>query len=260
VKSSAWQSLSDYGEAIQGITPYDKYRGQDASLINRRGFHFRERHDDTCGKWLSGKDVSRYKLQWSGEWLSYGPWLAAPRDPQFFEGPRLLFREVPGAEKRIQATIAEETFYHGHSVTPFKPHEDANVDLKYLLGLVNSRLLSWYGGLTLPNFGKEVFPKLNPQDVKALPIRPINFSDPADRARHDQMVALVERMLALHRQLAAARTPTAKELLGRQITATDAQIDRLVYELYGLTEEEVGIVEGKERGVGVKHRPARFWQ
>jgi len=44
--------------------------------------------------------------------------------------------------------------------------------------------------------------------------------------------------------LAAAKTPTAKTALQRQIVATDRQIDRLVYELYGLTEEEVGIVEG----------------
>jgi hypothetical protein len=58
------------------------------------------------------------------------------------------------------------------------------------------------------------------------------------------MVALVERMLALNRQLAAAKTPTAKTALQRQIDATDRQIDRLVYELYGLTEEEISIVEG----------------
>ena len=59
------------------------------------------------------------------------------------------------------------------------------------------------------------------------------------------MVALVERVLSLHRQLAEARTPTAKTMLQRQIEATDQQIDQLVYELYGLTEEEIKVVEGK---------------
>ena len=57
----------------------------------------------------------------------------------------------------------------------------------------------------------------------------------------------MERMLALHKQLAAAKTPTAKTMLQRQIVATDRQIDRLVYELYALTEEEIGIVEGRQR-------------
>ena len=62
------------------------------------------------------------------------------------------------------------------------------------------------------------------------------------------MVALVEAMLALHRQLAAARTPQEKTALQRQIEATDRQIDTLVYELYGLTEEEIAIVEGGAEG------------
>ena len=55
---------------------------------------------------------------------------------------------------------------------------------------------------------------------------------------------LVERMLALHKQLGAAKMPDEKRRLERQIEATDGEIDRLVYELYGLTEEEIRIVEG----------------
>ena len=54
---------------------------------------------------------------------------------------------------------------------------------------------------------------------------------------------MMERMLALHKQLGAAKTPTAKTILQRQIDATDRQIDHLVYELYDLTEEEIAIVE-----------------
>ena len=59
------------------------------------------------------------------------------------------------------------------------------------------------------------------------------------------MVALVERMLALHRKLAAATVPPDKTLYQRQIEATDRQIDRLVYELYGLGGEEIVVVEGR---------------
>ena len=77
-----------------------------------------------------------------------------------------------------------------------------------------------------------------------MPIRPIDFADPADVARHARLVALAEQMLALHQRRAAARTPHEQGVLAAQIAATDRQIDRLVYELYGLTEEEVRIVEG----------------
>ncbi len=76
-----------------------------------------------------------------------------------------------------------------------------------------------------------------------LPIRTIDFTNPADVARHDQMVALVERMLDLHKRLAAESVPHVKTVLQRQIDATDRQIDLLVYELYGLTEEEIAVVE-----------------
>ena len=69
------------------------------------------------------------------------------------------------------------------------------------------------------------------------------MDDPADVARHDKMVALVERMLALHQKLAAAAIPADKKLYQRQIEATDRQIDALVYELYDLTEAEIKIVE-----------------
>ncbi len=57
------------------------------------------------------------------------------------------------------------------------------------------------------------------------------------------MVSLVERMLELYKQLAAAQTAHAKTNLQRQIDATDAQIDKLVYELYELTPDEIKIVE-----------------
>jgi hypothetical protein len=83
-----------------------------------------------------------------------------------------------------------------------------------------------------------VFAEIKPSVVKQLPVRTINFSDPKDKARHDEM-------LRLHKELAEAKSPQDKEFLQRRIDATDRQIDRLVYELYGLTEEEIRVVEGQ---------------
>jgi hypothetical protein len=58
------------------------------------------------------------------------------------------------------------------------------------------------------------------------------------------MVQLVEQMFALHKELPAATTDHEQDLIRRRIDATDWQIDRLVYELYELTEDEIRIVEG----------------
>ena len=57
-----------------------------------------------------------------------------------------------------------------------------------------------------------------------------------------------DRMLDLHKQLSAAKTPHEQAALQRQIDTTDRQIDQLVYELYGLTDEEIKIVEEATRG------------
>ena len=69
------------------------------------------------------------------------------------------------------------------------------------------------------------------------------FFDPTDKACHDRMVTFVDQMLKLHKQLSSAKTDHDKTVIQRQIDATDRQIDRLVYELYGLTEEEIQIVD-----------------
>jgi hypothetical protein len=67
-----------------------------------------------------------------------------------------------------------------------------------------------------------------PVRAQKLSIRPINFDDPANKARHDRTVTLVETMLTLKQHAAAP---------------TDQQIDALVYQLYGLTNDEIKIVE-----------------
>lgn len=115
--------------------------------------------------------------------------------------------------------------------------------LKYLCGLLNSSLLDFYLKLISTNFRGGYF-AANKQFIEKLPIRSINFDDPDDVARHDRMVTLVKQMLHLYKDNETARTPQDKELIQRQIDATDKQIDTLVYELYDLSEDEIRIIEG----------------
>ena len=80
-------------------------------------------------------------------------------------------------------------------------------------------------------------------------MRTIDFSDPADKTRHDWMVQMVEQVLSLNKQIVAVKTGHEKTALQRQIDVTDRQIDQLVDELYGLTDEEIGIVEESQGGL-----------
>jgi hypothetical protein len=119
----------------------------------------------------------------------------------------------------------------------------------YALGLLNSKILDF--------FFKSVSTKLRggfyryfTQFIERMPIRRINFDDPVDVAQHDRMVAMVEEMLRLQKEHAQAEAgkEDRRHDLARQIKQLDAQIDALVYELYGLTEEEIAVVEGTVNG------------
>ena len=84
----------------------------------------------------------------------------------------------------------------------------------------------------------------NRQFLSQLPFRAIEFSDPSDRSRHDKLVALVDKMLVLVPRLRSAKSETERATLQNAVSATDRAIDALVYELYGLTPEEIALVAG----------------
>jgi len=115
----------------------------------------------------------------------------------------------------------------------------------YLLGLLNSRLAHCYFTKTCAGLeGKnETYLRFFGQYMENFPVRRLLLSDRADKVAHDRMVSLVDSMLVLHRQLAVAKSESRETIIQRQIGATDAEIDHLVYELYGLTAEEIAIVE-----------------
>ena len=116
----------------------------------------------------------------------------------------------------------------------------------YLVGILNSRLC-WFAisNIAIP-FGVragEFRYRLFYQYMEKVPIRVIDPKSKPDRAQHDTLVAHVTRMLKLHADLAAAKSPDAQTHLQREIAATDRAIDALVYQLYDLTPKEIALVE-----------------
>ena len=117
---------------------------------------------------------------------------------------------------------------------------------KYLLGCMNSKLL-WRFLQEIAAGRRGGFIEAKPFYVQQLPIRTIDFADTEDKSSHDKMVTLVEQMLALHERLKETMEESEKAMLQQQIDETDQQIDNQVYELYGLTPEEIAIVEGNSK-------------
>ena len=114
---------------------------------------------------------------------------------------------------------------------------------KYLLGILNSSVIHFIIKWIIPEL-RGGFYTVGRIYLETFPIPAIDKANPSSIAKHDRMVSLVDRMLSLHKQLSETRTPHEQTSLKRQIEATDHQINSLVYELYGLTEEEIKIVEG----------------
>jgi hypothetical protein len=179
--------------------------------------------------------------------IRYDETLAEYKPPRYFEGPRLLLRELISRQSRLQGTYTDESFITNKSMQSLLL-TDNRYHIWYLLGILNSSLLSWYF-LAIHSVGRrDDFPKIVLQQTRDLPFRSIHFGQPADAGCHDRLVALVQRMLELHKVHAAARMPADRELYARQIEATDREIDALVYELYGLTQDEIAVVEGAVGG------------
>lgn len=196
---------------------------------------------EECKKRLS----SRNKGQMGKDWYGY----VYKKNHTRFDSKKLLVPSL--ATGSCFSADLEGRFYfvgsgggggggYGISLLP-----EINFDYLYLLGLLNSKLLSELIKKISTPFQQGYF-ALNRQYISQLPIRAINMDDPAEKAMHDKMVALVEQMLALHKQVGQIGnlSPNEKELLERQIKSTDRQIDELVYQLYDLTPEEIKIVEG----------------
>ena len=240
------EPLSKFSTVSTGLKAYQTGKGkppQSDIQKNGRVFHATRRVDSSYEKYLDGSDVCRYQLKWSGEFLSYGDWLAEPRKSVPFDGERLLVRQIPNKRPYlVHAVFTEERRFNDiNSMVVFAPTTD--ISLKFLLGIINSRLISFWFSQTLDKLQRKTFPQFKVKELATFPIRQISFSEKSNKVAHDKLVALVEKMLALHQQLAAAKTPQDTTLLQRQITATDKQIDQLVYALYGLTDEEIALVE-----------------
>jgi len=169
------------------------------------------------------------------EW--YELW--CPRDPDLFRLPKIVGPEIAN---RGEFTLCHDPLFVNNKLKVIQIKPDVPERLEYLLGILNSALLVYAHRSIAPPKGNNYF-EVKTRILGRLPIRRIDFSNKTDKSAHDRLVALVTQMLSLHQSLAAAQAPADKESLQRQITATDKQIDALVYGLYSLTPDEIKIVE-----------------
>jgi len=224
-----WLSLVFLGKINRGLISGDRAK-----------FFSKKRTTHAHVPIIAGRDVQRYFTASPSEYVLFerpdtagGCW-----DKKVHFAPhKIVVRQI--GVKPTASILREPVAVTGNIFTVRA--EPLGQEL-YLLGIINSRLTDFFWRTMFADF-KSSFPQVTIFSLAQLPIRVINFSGQSDKSLHDQLIKLVERMLDLHKELAAAKIPDDKTRIQRQIDATDKQIDKLVYELYGLTEEEIKIVE-----------------
>ncbi len=78
-----------------------------------------------------------------------------------------------------------------------------------------------------------------------IPVKEIDFSNNPEKSTHDQIVKLVNNLLQLNKDLQNTKLDNQRQQIQRAIDHAEGKIDELVYKLYGLTQEEIEIIETK---------------
>ncbi|MBN9542722.1 MAG: N-6 DNA methylase [Alphaproteobacteria bacterium] len=228
-----------------GLKAYEIGKGtplQTKNSMENRIFHSQHKQNETYLKYLKGADVQRFFINWSGEYLSYGKWLASPRDKNLFENERILIRQIPSKPPYcINATYIKDVYLN--DINSMIINNSSLYTLLYILSILTSKLISFWFIKTFAKLDRKTFPQFKVYELKSFPIPKLDFSKKSDKVIHDNLSSLAENMLEMNKKLVATNNPNDKTKIQRQIEATDKEIDFLVYKLYGLTDEEIRIVE-----------------
>lgn len=178
--------------------------------------------------------LDKFKPVLTSVFAPYG--LHRPRNEDFYLGEKILSQR-----KTRNPEFSYTTFpsYVSRAFMVIKP-KNHNESMKFFLGLLNSRLIEFW----LYQRGKKQGDQLqiDKEPLCNIPLVEINFEISNQKSLHDKLVILVNNILTLHKRTSA--TPQEQEQLTREIATIDDQIDKLVYQLYGLTDEEIKVIEG----------------
>ncbi len=209
---------------------------------------FNQKKNEACKKVIGGRDISRYNSHWNGKWILYDPKIINRQkgeygnfpDKKYFDNPKLLIRDI---SLRMTATYDDSKLYCLNTLYSTILKESVNdFDLKYILAIINSNLVHYFFKSQFS--GAHVrggYLRFKPMFSKQVPIKQIPES------QQQSIIKLVDKMLSLNKRLneIGDKKTDERAKIEEEIKKTDTEIDRLVYNLYGLTEDEIKIVEEK---------------
>jgi type I restriction-modification system DNA methylase subunit len=229
--------FGDWFRITRGVQPYSRAKHSEADIAAR---FLHADHPKTVDHLpeLQGSELSRYFIApQRSAYLEYSERLASIRPKEVFEGPRIVLRRLLTRQFRLQASLTELTMISTDNIITLLPRKP--IALWWPLALLNSRLISWhYVGMSMVA-QKDDFPQVHLSALEALSIPLL------DDTQALTIQTLVTDMLHLHQQvaLAEAQKSSARHSLTNDINQLDKRIDDFVYHLYGLTEDQIALVE-----------------
>lgn len=221
-----------FPEISQGLIAYDKYQGQSDEIISTRAYHYNSYSKDGLKKWLWGEDVMKYLVKWNGqEYIDYCDGIANPRQPKYFNAKRILIREITNPS--IYAAMTSEELYNDPSVIIVLGNNSEYTET--ILAILNSKLATFYHFNNSPKATKGAFPKILVKDIKEFPIPNLY------NCNTDEIKQLVNNILEITNNADYFKD----EQLQKQVSEYQSEIDKLVYQLYNLNEEEIKIIEAE---------------
>lgn len=205
------QRISDKYEPRVGLQAYETGKGkpvQSKDDVKNHIYDYDTQFDSDTYRYLAGGDVGRYKLVWTGMWMRYGEWLAQPKEFRYFDGPRVLIREISGTFPHIlNAVYTEETYLNNKSILNVLP-SDGTYSLKFAVALLNSRLIGFYHQRRASKGNRTLFPKIVNDDLKNYPLPRVS------RQIQDEIGDLAMTMQAKRQSLIAASSRFEKLFTG----------------------------------------------
>ncbi|HVB66219.1 MAG TPA: TaqI-like C-terminal specificity domain-containing protein, partial [Candidatus Acidoferrales bacterium] len=234
--NAEYPTFDKYCTITWGIKPYQVGYGsppQTREMIDQRIYHSTTQLDKSWKPLLVGTNVNRYKIEFENNlFIKYGKWLMYPSNEKLMSGEKILMRQT---SDRIRASLDVNGYYCQNSI--FIIYSDT-LNLKFLLGLLNSKLLQFMYIMLNPQTGK-VFAEIKPSAIKDLAI----VFDNDNIKKQKEITRLVDLMLQMYQKLSKVKLDTERQSIKRQISITDEQVNQLVYQLYSMSKEEIRIVE-----------------
>lgn len=233
--------LDDVSDIKAGLQAYENGKGtpeQTKEDVINRPYDYNHQFDKATFKYLEGKNISRYGFNWKGQWLRYGEWLAAPRSFRLFSSPRILVREIPSNPPySIVSTYLEEIYLNNRSIINIL-QKDKGLSLKYILGILNSKIMTFYHLNKSVKAQRDLFPKITLNDLRKFPIK-------TAPEKQESVVELVDKILSLNNRLneIGDKKTDERAKIEEEIIKTDQELDELVYDIYGITENEKKLIE-----------------